>query len=129
MKEILIEQAAQIIGTLVIMLIGVLGTWLSTKLNKYMQLKNLTGALETCLNMTKVTVGELQQIFVEGMKEANEDGKLTEEEIKSLNASLIARTKSKLAPEIINVIVSAGIDINQFILESGEHFVQEHKYE
>ena len=129
MKEMLITQAAQIVSTLVITLIGVLAAWLTAKLNKNMHLKNLTGALDTCLKMTQVTVGELQQKFVDDMKLANEDGKLTEKEIKELNSSLIAYTKDKMTPEIINLIVAAGIDINKFILDSGEYFIQERKYE
>lgn len=129
MKEFLIEQAAQIITTLVVMLIGLLSTWLTTKLSKYIQLKNTTAALNTCLEMTQITVGELQQKFVEGMKDANADGKLTKEEIKELNTSLIAYTKNKLTPNVIELIAAAGIDINQFILDAGEHFVQELKHE
>ena len=128
MKEILIEQAAQLVSTIVVTLIGLLAAWLSAKLSEHMKLKNLASALDTCLKMTQVTVGELQQKFVEGMKEANEDGKLTEEEIKELNSSLIVYTKEKMTPELINVIVNAGIDINQFILDAGESYVQELKY-
>lgn len=129
MKEILITQAAQIVSTLIVTLIGILAAWLTAKLNQHMQLKNLTAALDTCLKMTQVTVGELQQKFVEGMKIANEDGKLTQEEIKELNSSLIMYTKEKMTPELINVIVNAGIDINKFILDAGENYVQEFKYE
>ena len=129
MKEMLITQAAQIVSTLIITLIGVLAAWLTAKLNKSMHLKNLTAALDTCLKMTQVTVGELQQKFVDDMKLANEDGKLTEDEIKELNSSLIAYTKNKMTPEIINLIVAAGIDINKFILDSGEYFIQERRYE
>ena len=128
MKEILIEQAAQLVSTIVVTLIGFLAAWLSAKLNEDMKLKNLASALDTCLKTTQVTVGELQQKLVEGMKEANEDGKLTEDEIKTLNSSLLAYTKQKMTPELINVIVSAGIDINQFILDAGESYVQELKY-
>lgn len=129
MKELLIEQASQLIVTIVITLLGFLSTWLTIKFSKYMQLKNLTSALETCLDMTQVTVGELQQKFVEDMKSANKDGKLTKEEIKELNSNLITFTRNKLTPSIINVIMAAGIDINQFILDAGEHFVQELKHE
>lgn len=129
MKEILITQAAQIVSTLIVTLIGILAAWLTAKLNQHMQLKNLTAALDTCLKMTQVTVGELQQKFVEGMKIANEDGKLTQEEIKELNSSLITYTKEKMTPELINVIVNAGIDINKFILNAGENYIQEFKYE
>lgn len=129
MKEILITQAAQLVSTLVVTLIGVLAAWLSAKLKQHIELKNLTSALDTCLKMTQVTVGELQQKFVEDMKIANEDGKLTKEEIKELNSSLITYTKEKMTPELINVIVNAGIDINKFILNAGENYVQEFKYE
>lgn len=129
MKEILIEQAAQIVSTLVVTLIGILASWLTAKLSQHMQLKNLTTALDTCLKMTQVTVGELQQKFVEEMKLANEDGKLTKDEIKELNSSLITYTKEKMTPELINVIVSAGIDINKFILDAGENYIQELKNE
>ena len=129
MKEILITQAAQLVSTLIVTLIGILAAWLTAKLNQHMQLKNLTAALDTCLKMTQVTVGELQQKFVEGMKIANEDGKLTQEEIKELNSSLVMYTKEKMTPELINVIVNAGIDINKFILDAGENYIQEFKYE
>ena len=129
MKEILITQAAQIVSTLIVTLIGILAAWLTAKLNQHMQLKNLTAALDTCLKMTQVTVGELQQKFVEDMKLANEDGKLTKDEIKELNSSLIMYTKEKMTPELIKVIVSAGIDINKFILDAGENYIQELKNE
>ena len=129
MKEILITQAAQIVSTVIITLIGVLATWLTAKLNAHMQLKNLTSALDTCLKMTQVTVGELQQKFVEGMKDANEDGKLTADEIKELNSSLLLYTKEKMTPDIINIIINAGIDINKFILDAGENYIQELKGE
>ena len=129
MKEILIEQAAQIVSTVIITLIGILASWLTAKLNQHMQLKNLATALDTCLKMTQITVGELQQKFVEDMKLANKDGKLTKDEIKELNSSLITYTKEKMTPELIKVIVSAGIDINKFILDAGENYIQEFKNE
>ena len=129
MKEFLIEQAAQIVTVIIVTAIGILSTWLTAKLNKYFQLKNTATALETCLSMVQATVGELQQKFVEDMKKANADGKLTKDEIKQLNTSLIVYTKNKLTPNIIEVITAAGIDINQFILDAGEKFVQELKHE
>jgi glycerol-3-phosphate acyltransferase PlsY len=129
MKELLIEQASQLVVTIVVTLLGFLSTWLTVKLTKYVKIKNLTSALNTCLAMTQVTVGELQQKFVEGMKAANVDGKLTKEEIKDLNSSLVTYTRNKLTPSIINIITAAGIDINQFILDAGENYVQELKHE
>lgn len=129
MKEVLITQVAQIVSNIFIALIGVLASWLTYRFNKWMQLKNLTAALDTCLKMTQVTVGELQQKFVDDMKMANEDGKLTPDEIKELNSSLLIYTKEKMTPEIINVIIAAGMDINKFILDAGENYIQELKNE
>ncbi|MDT3386990.1 MAG: hypothetical protein LIR46_04395 [Bacteroidota bacterium] len=129
MKELLITQAAQLVSNIVITLVGIFAAWLISKLKSRIELKNLTDALDTCLKMTQVTVGELQQKFVEDMKMANEDGKLTPDEIKELNSSLLMYTKEKMTPEIINVIVSAGIDINKLILDAGENYIQELKVE
>lgn len=129
MKEILISQAAQLVSTLIITLIGILASWATAKLSAHVKFKNLTLALSTCLQMTQVTVGELQQKFVEGMKIANEDGKLTQDEIKELNSSLLVYTKEKMTPEMINVIVNAGIDINKLIIDAGESYIQEFKHE
>lgn len=129
MKELLITQAAQLVSNIVITLVGIFAAWAISKLKAHLELKNLTAALDTCLKMTQVTVGELQQKFVEDMKMANEDGKLTPDEIKELNSSLLMYTKEKMTPEIINVIVSAGIDINKLILDAGENYIQELKVE
>ena len=129
MKELLITQAAQLVSNIVITLLGIFAAWLMAKLKSHLDFKNLTAALDTCLKMTQVTVGELQQKFVEDMKFANEDGKLTPDEIKELNSSLLMYTKEKMTPEIINVIVSAGIDINKLILDAGENYIQELKAE
>lgn len=129
MKELLITQAAQLVSNIVITLVGIFAAWAISKLKAHLELKNLTAALDTCLKMTQVTVGELQQKFVEDMKMANEDGKLTPDEIKELNSSLLMYTKEKMTPEIVNVIVSAGIDINKLILDAGENYIQELKVE
>ena len=129
MKELLIEQASSLIVSIALALLSLLSTWLTVKLSRHIKLKNVTDALNTCLEMTRVTVGELQQKFVDDMKSANEDGKLTYDEIKQLNTSLIVYTKNKLTPSIIKVIEQAGISINQFILDAGENYVQELKHE
>jgi hypothetical protein len=129
MKEVLIETVVKVICTIVITAIGVFAAWLSSKLKRHIELKNVQVALETCLELTKVTVGELQQTIVDGLKEANADGKLTKDEIKQLNSSLVAYTKEKMSSGLIDVILGAGIDIDQFIVSAGENYVQELKYE
>lgn len=129
MKEVLIEQGVKILAALCTTILSIVAAWLGAKLDNNLKLKNLKLALDTCLEMTKVTVGELQQKFVDDMKIANADGKLTEDEIKSLNSSLLVYTKEKMTPQLINVIVSAGIDINKYILDAGEYYVRELKHE
>lgn len=81
MTNVIIENLVQIAATLLITLIGVLGAWLSTKLAKREELKNISTATNEVIHAAQQTVLELQQTTVEGMKKAHEDGKLTKDEI------------------------------------------------
>lgn len=49
MTNVIIENLVQIAATLLITLIGVLGAWLSTKLAKREELKNISTALPRSL--------------------------------------------------------------------------------
>lgn len=89
MTNVIIENLVQIAATLLITLIGVLGAWLSTKLAKREELKNISTATNEVIHAAQQTVLELQQTTVEGMKKAHEDGKLTKDEITELGKLLI----------------------------------------
>ena len=87
--------------TLLIMLVGVLGPWPLAQ--------------------------KLQQTVAEGLKNANEDNKLTREEIEALGLMLLDKTGEKLSMPTYDLINAAGIDINALITESGKAWIQQIK--
>lgn len=129
MTNIIIETAAKVVGTLLITLIGVWGTWLTVKITKGQEIKNINAALNTVTFAAQQTVLELQQTVVEGWKEANEDGKLTSEEISSLGKMLIQKTLDKLSDPVVELIEAAGIDLTATIQSAGEAYIASLKRE
>ena len=79
--NILIENAVNITAAFFIALIGVFGAWLTAKLGKATQLDTVNRAQQELIKLAQITVGELKQTVVDGMKAAHTDGKLTKEEI------------------------------------------------
>lgn len=127
MNEIIMETVVQIVGTLVLTLIGVLGTWLTAKIAKRNELINIATATGEVVNAAQLTVLELQQTLVDGWKAANADGKLTDEEINKLGYLLFNKTVEKMSDSAINLLVSAGVDINAIIKGAGEAMIQRMK--
>lgn len=120
MNEIIIETIVQIVATLLMTLIGVLGTWLTVQISKREELKNIAAATEEATRAAQNTVLELQQTAVESMKAAHEDGKLTEDEIESLGKMLLAKTLDKMSESAVKVLTAAGVDITAIIIGAGE---------
>ena len=127
MNEIIIETGVQIVATLLLTLIGVLGTWLTAKISKQKELVNIATATGEAVNAAQLTVLELQQTVVEGMKEAHEDGKLTNEEINELGYLLVNKTVEKMSDSAVNLLVSAGVDISALIKGAGEAMIKRMK--
>ena len=123
MNEVIMETVMQIVGTLLITLIGVLGTWLTAKIGKRQELHNIAVATNEAVNMAQVTVLELQQTVVDGWKAAHEDGKLSNEEINELGYLLVNKTVEKMSDSAINLLVSAGVDITAIIKGAGEEMI------
>lgn len=130
MAEVVIEQAVHVVSALLLMLIGVLGTWLTSliakrqaQVGKQNELENIALAMNELISMTQQTVGELEQTMVEGMKAATEDGKLTQEDIISLGISLYNITCRKLSDPAKKVLEAAGVDLQAFITSAGEDWI------
>lgn len=102
MTDIIIENIVKITAALLLMLIGVLGTYLTTLAAKRAETANVSEALRALTEAAKTTVGELQQTIVEPLKAAAADGKLTPDEIADLRNMLVAQTKQKMLPSAIN---------------------------
>ena len=124
MLDFVIQNAIQVVATLLITLIGVLGTWLSVKLAKREELKNIATATNELVGAAQLTVLELQQTLVDGWKEAHADGKLTNEEKEQLGTALLYKTKEKMSAPAMTLLSAAGVDVNAIITGAGEAMVK-----
>lgn len=127
MENVIIETAVQVAATLLITLIGVLGTWLTTKIAKREELKNINLATNELVAMAQTTVLELQQTVVNGWKAANADGELTDDEVKQLGEMLVAGVKEKMSDSAMDLLKAAGVDITAIIHGAGEALIAQMK--
>lgn len=127
MVNVIIENAVQIAATLVVTLIGVLGAWLTAKIGKREELKNISAATEEATKAAEKTVLELQQTTVEGLKKASADGKLTKDEIDELGKLLIDGASAKMSDAAKGVLNAAGVDLTAIIKGAGEAMIAKAK--
>lgn len=121
--DILIENAVNIAAAFFVALIGVFGAWLTAKLGKATQLDTVNRAQQELIKLTQITVGELKQTVVEGLKAAYKDGKLTKEEIAQLGQLLYEKTTAKLSASAMNVLTAAQVDISALITGTAEQLI------
>ena len=121
--DILIENAVNIAAAFFIALIGVFGAWLTAKLGKATQLDTVNRAQQELIKLAQITVGELKQTVVDGMKAAHKDGKLTKEEIAQLGQLLYEKTTAKLSASAMDVLTAAQVDISALITGTAEHLI------
>ncbi len=122
--EQLMDYGMQVAATLLITLIGVLGTYLTLQLSKNANLKNINDAQRELMRVAKITVGELQQTLVGELKAANADGKLTAQEIAQLRAKLLDKTMEKLSTPAYALLSAACVDVEGLILGVGESWIE-----
>ena len=124
MQDTIINVAAQVVSTLLITLIGVLGAWLTAKIGKRVELTNINKAKDELIAAAQQTVLELQQTVVEGMKAAAEDGKLSDDEVESLCIMLMTKTRDKMSLSAIRLLEAAAVDVNALIRGAGEALIE-----
>ena len=122
--ELLLDYGMQVAATLLITLIGVLGTYLTLQLGKNANLKNINDAQKELIRAAKITVGELQQTTVSELKAANADGKLTQQEIAQLRTKLIDKTVETLSTPAYALLSAASVDVEGLILGVGESWIE-----
>lgn len=122
--ELLMNYGLQVAATLLITLIGVLGTYLTLQLGKNANLKNINDAQKELIRAAKITVGELQQTMVSQLKSASSDGKLTPQEIASLRAKMLDKTVEKLSAPAYALLSAASVDVEGLILGVGESWIE-----
>ena len=125
MTDAIINVIAQVLATLLITLIGVLGAWLTAKIGKRVELSNINKAKDELILAAQQTVMELQQTVVEGLKDVAIDGKLSEEEIAELAGMLINKTKEKMSMPAIKLLEAAAVDVNALIRGAGEALINQ----
>ena len=123
MNEVIIELVAQIVGTFALMLIGVAGTWLTTKIAKRNELATIAAATAEATDAAQRVVLELQQTLVDGMKASCEDGKLSDAEIEQLGALLLNKALAQMSEPAKNVLAAAGKDVSAIIQSAGEAMI------
>jgi hypothetical protein len=121
--DVLIENALDIAAAFFIALIGVFGAWLTAKLGKVTQLDTVNKAQQELIKLAQITVGELKQTVVDGMKAASKDGKLTKDEIAALGQLLYEKTTAKLSDSAMNVLTAAQVDISALITGTAEQLI------
>ena len=124
---ILIENAVNIAEAFFVALIGVFGAWLTSKLGKATQLDTVNRAQQELIKLAQITVGELKQTVVDGMKAASKDGKLSKEEIAQLGQMLFEKTTAKLSASAMDVLTAAQVDISALITGTAEHLIGQMK--
>ena len=125
--DILIENAVNIAAAFFIALIGVFGAWLTAKLGKATQLDTVNHAQQELIKLAQITVGELKQTVVDGMKAASKDGKLSKGEIAQLGQMLFEKTTAKLSASAMDVLTAAQVDISALITGTAEHLIGQMK--
>lgn len=123
-----IEYALEVLGILIITLIGYFGTKLVNKLKEKEGLENIALATQEVISAVQATVFELQQTLVKDWKK-NQEGKLTEEQVALLKDKVVSITLAKLGTPILSLLEGAKVDIVVLITSSAEACILEMKGE
>ena len=121
--DTIIDAVVRVLTAVLLALISAGSAWLLRKIGDKFQTANIRNALEDVIRITQITVGELQQTIVEGLKAAHEDGKLTETEIKALQETLLNHVSERLSAPTCSLIESAGIDLESLIKGAAEDWI------
>lgn len=111
----------------IIALVGILFALLLGKLRKIAALENVTDALEALEDAIIKTVYSNQQVLVDDLKAAAADGKLTPDEVAMLQARTLEKVKNSVGPSVIKCVLAAGIDLDNYILDTAEAVIHEIK--
>ena len=123
MTNLIIEEVVHILGALLLALINVGVAWITPKLIENQKLKNIAAAKDELVAACIRVVGRLEQTTVNNLKEAAEDGKLTEAEIKGLADVLYYNTINEMSEPSMKVLRAASVDIQNMITNVAEDWI------
>lgn len=113
--ELIIELFSGIATEAILAILGIAGTWVLIQMGKTKKFTNIEAAAYEVKGTVVETVWELQQKYVEKWKAANADGKLTDEEVATLNRYLMDTVLAKLSEPAKKILVAAGKDLTAMI--------------
>ena len=125
--QVIVQYVAEILGLVIITLIGILGAALLKKLNQNSKLSNLAKATAQVIAASQDTVRRLQQTYVDGWKENAIDGKLTPEQIVELKQKTIEITLEQLGQPVLDLLAAAKIDVEAMITNAAESYINQMK--
>lgn len=129
MREVIIEVAVQVIGAILMGIVGIVFAYIGKWMGQNKKLETVSAAMEQLEAVVKNVVGELQQTTVEQMKAATEDGKLSQEEIYDLGKMLVMKVSEQLSDPASTTIQAAGIDMTEAIHSIAEAYIAKIKRE
>lgn len=129
MREVIIEVIVQVIGALLMGVIGVAFAYLTKLVGKTRELEHVASAMDELENVVTTVVGDLQQTIVENLKAASADGKLSQEDIYDLGKLLVMKVTEQLSNPASTTIKAAGIDMTEAIHSIAEAYIARIKRE
>lgn len=124
MREAIIEVAVQVIGAILMGLVGIIFAYLGKLIGKSKEMEHISAAMEQLEAVVKNVVGELQQTTVELMRAETEDGKLTSKDIYELGKLLVEKATEQLSNPASDTLKAAGIDVEAMIHSVAEAYIE-----
>ncbi|MBO5970689.1 MAG: hypothetical protein J6S14_19620 [Clostridia bacterium] len=124
MREVFIEVAVQVIGAILMGIVGIVFAYIGKWMGQTKKLETVSAAMEQLEAVVKNVVGELQQTMVESLKDASVDGKLSQEDIYDLGKLLVAKANEQLSNPASETLKAAGIDIEAMIHSIAEAYIE-----
>ena len=125
--NVVIGNVGQIVAIIVGALFAYAINYLRLIVAEKLKMQTLALAMEQLDSAVAATVEELQQVLVDDLKAASEDGKLDDDEIKMLGEQLLKGAVAKLSDPAAEIVKAAGIDITEYIKTVAEAYVHQLK--
>ena len=121
--QVLTPVLMEVLGTILIAIIGYFGSKIVEKINTSKNLKNVSAATAQVIEATKAVVLELQQTCVSDWKANATNGKLTDSQITQLKEELKNKTIARLSDVATNLLKAAGVDMETIIQSEAEALI------
>ena len=123
----LVEEGINLLSEVLKAVVLITFTWLASVVGKSAKFKNTEAAIRILGEVTRQTVGELKQVFVDDWK-AEQGGKLTPEQISTLREELLRLVHAKMDTATKDFIIAAGADLEALIIGEAESYLPDLKW-